>query len=60
MAAAKRKTPDRAKIPNHFYEGLGRIRQWIDGFEAAGKHGPFDKDVLRQIQVWIKDQEQKS
>lgn len=46
----------RGEIPAHFYAALGKIRQWIDGFEAAGKPGPVDKDVLRQIQVWIKGQ----
>lgn len=43
------------KPPAHFVEHLGRIRQWIDGFEAAGKVGPVNKDTLRQIQLWLKD-----
>ncbi len=47
----------RKPIPEHFYQRLGKIRQWIDGFEAAGKTGPCDKDVLRQIQIWIQDNE---
>ena len=34
---------------------LGKIRQWIDGFEAAGKQGPVSKDMLRQIQIWLKE-----
>lgn len=51
------KNESRPPIPEHFVKGLGRLRQWIDGFEAAGKHGPVDKDVLRQIQIWIKDYE---
>lgn len=53
----KPKATSRPEIPAHFYPSLGKIRQWIDGFEAAGKHGPCDKDVLRQMQNWIKDYE---
>jgi len=49
------KKPKLPKPPEHFDEYLGRIRQWIDGFEAAGKQGPVNKDVLRQIQIWLRD-----
>lgn len=52
MAKAK---PKPAPVPDHFYKGLGKIRQWIDGFEAAGKHGPCDKDTLRQIELWLRE-----
>lgn len=34
---------------------LGYIRCWIQGFEAAGKTGPHDSDVLRQVQMILKD-----
>lgn len=37
----------------HFARHLGKVRQWIDGFEAAGKRGPACKDTLRQIEVWM-------
>lgn len=38
-----------------FYNSLAKTRQWIDGFEAAGKSGPCDKDMLRQLQIWLKE-----
>jgi hypothetical protein len=44
------------KPPAHFYEHIARIRQWIDGFQAAGGKGPANQDTLRQIQVWLADQ----
>lgn len=44
-----------APPPAHFNDYLGHVRQWIDGFEAAGKRGPAHKDVLRQVQLYLKE-----
>lgn len=43
------------KVPEHFDRHLGYIRQWIDGFEAAGKKGPYAADPLRQVQNFLKE-----
>ena len=51
-----KKATGRRPVPDHFDRGLGRLRQWVDGFEAAGGTGPVDKDVLRQIQIWIAEE----
>jgi hypothetical protein len=34
-----------------FRHRLGYLRTWIQGFEAAGGKGPYDSDVLRQLQI---------
>jgi hypothetical protein len=52
---SEKKSCERVKAPPHFYEHLGRIRQWICGFQAAGKEGPVNADTLRQIQLWLKE-----
>lgn len=42
-------------VPEHFQRNLGYIRQWCEGFEAAGKKGPPHADVLRQVQLFLRD-----
>ena len=37
------------------HKRLGYLRCWIAGFEAAGKVAPHDSDVLRQVQLLLKD-----
>jgi hypothetical protein len=32
---------------------LSRVRQWIEGFEAAGKKGPPHADALRKAQILL-------
>lgn len=44
-----------SRPPEHFDRHLGHIRQWIAGFEAAGKSGPAHADTLRQIQIWLRN-----
>lgn len=38
-----------------FLEGvvkdLSRVRQWVEGFEAAGKRGPAHSDGIRNAQI---------
>lgn len=40
---------DKEAAERWYYE-LAKVRHWITGFEAAGKHGPAGADALRQIQ----------
>lgn len=42
-------------FPDHYHDHLSRIRQWVNGFEAAGKSGPVNIDTLRQIQLFLSD-----
>lgn len=45
------KMASKKKVPEHFERHLGKIRQWFDGFAAAGGNTAVDRDTLRQIQL---------
>lgn len=55
MAAKKLKLEIDAMRRDSFYKSLAKTRQWIDGFEAAGKQGPCDGHVLRLMQIWLRE-----